>query len=83
MVSSEDEETQKKGVVKIIYGLKNHTGLDRKLAWTLPSFARSMPLRIVGVHFCYDNPLLLPAAAAAKLAANTFTRLRSCTHYGK
>jgi hypothetical protein len=83
MVHSEDVETQKKGMVSIFY-MHGMTArhLDRDAAWSLPSLTRACPIKSVGGHICYDNPMILPFAALGQLACGTFLRLRIRFHYG-
>ena len=58
MVSLEDHETQLKGSLLIYYAMRagnqTYSCTNLKMVW----MTRSVPLRIVGVNACYDNPVL-------------------------
>jgi hypothetical protein len=83
MVHSEDVETQKRGMVCVGYmhGMTVRH-LDRGAAWSLPGCSRACAIKFVGVHVCYDNPIILPLAAMGQLACGTFSRVRMRHHYG-
>lgn len=81
-LASKDEECQKKGVVivKSVVGQRNFF-LDRgpKVVELLSCF----PIKICGVHFCYDDALVRAALSACTfiMARKDLARFR--LHYGE
>lgn len=43
----------------------------------------SLPYRIAGMHYCYDDSRLRPALALLQLVVGKEMRLRFRTHFGK
>jgi hypothetical protein len=43
----------------------------------------SLPNRISAAHYCYDNPLILPALSLLQLLMGKENRIRFRSHYGK
>jgi hypothetical protein len=85
MAAADDLETQKKGVVVVVYAVgKSHgTKHDPGSIWKGSKLISALPARIEGVHFCYDSLSWLPAISIIKVSVNLFTRLRIRTHCGK
>eukprot|EP00980_Cylindrotheca_fusiformis_P031288 scaffold26125_cov162-Cylindrotheca_fusiformis.AAC.1 len=80
---SEDEETQKKGIVIVSYsmGMSDHIDQNhRKLIWSSSLLAQSFPLRLACLHCCYNfSSPLLPVIA---FMANSMIRVRIRMHRG-
>jgi hypothetical protein len=84
MVQSEDEETQRKAVVLVVYAIQQTApqGIDRKFSWEVPGILEGLPLRCGAIHFCHDSSTWLPVFSAFKLASGLFARLRVREHIG-
>ena len=64
MAALDDEETQLKGMTVIVY----HFGrdpesvqewmADRMNTWQMNRLQRVLPIRPVGLHFCFNNPTM-------------------------
>jgi hypothetical protein len=84
MTSAEDEETQLKGCLFIYYAMRSG-----KQTYSRPSVSkmvwmtRIVPLRIVGVHACYDNPVLRPFLDLGAFIMENALRVRMRHHFGK
>jgi hypothetical protein len=80
----DDEDAQKNGIVAVIYNVgqfrREAVALDLTKDW--PRIMRTLPLRLVGFHYCFDDAALHPAASLAKLVVGTNTRLRFRVHFG-
>eukprot|EP00980_Cylindrotheca_fusiformis_P002556 scaffold607_cov109-Cylindrotheca_fusiformis.AAC.2 len=84
---SEDEETQKKGVVVVLSmsGLSDrHEKCHRTLLRRLTMIAQAVPYRFVCLHYCYNSSSSFPLALLSilALAANSLIRVRMRTHKG-
>jgi hypothetical protein len=80
MVHAEEVQNQKKGATAISYSLgpkKSNTPMvDRESSWKISGLIQAMPLRMEAIHFCYDDPFLLPVHTLSSLSFNMFSRLR-------
>ena len=81
MVTIEDEESQKKGAVNVIYGV-GQKGFSRDSSWKATSLLKAIPVRVEAIHVCHDSLLLSPLVVLAKLATSAFNRFRFRSHYG-
>jgi hypothetical protein len=81
---SEDEETQKKGVIVVC--VYNHCTPDFDTAYAQRAAiaGSSQPVRIEALHFCMDNstPGWGPFFDAAKMAMNPYLQVRVKSHVG-
>jgi hypothetical protein len=85
-VHSEDVETQKKGLVCVLYNVgQGGAEHDTESTWKLTSLLKAIPVRIVAIHFCHESRSLwfMTMMAIIKLSATLFMRLRIRTHCGK
>ena len=83
MASVEDEEDQKMGVVFVYYAAgPQKVKLQRKFALKIPSLTNCIPLRIIALHACYDNPLLKPILNLGLMALQAYSRVRFRSHCG-
>jgi hypothetical protein len=83
MAAVEDEETQKRGLVTIGYMVgkfigKTNSELNKRLARDL----EWLPVRMTGVHICYDDPKLRAWKPLAMLLMGRHLRLRTRIHDG-
>jgi hypothetical protein len=85
MAALEDEDTQRKGIVSVLYNIE--------LAKPEPEYPDllknshmindAVPFRNVAVHYCYDSASLRPAMTLYQLVVSGNIRLRFRAHYGK
>jgi hypothetical protein len=69
MAASEDEETQKRGIVGILVNIgKNRVVTFGPIARKMPSLTRSLPFRWAAFHFCVND-----AAFFARVAIDMVT----------
>jgi hypothetical protein len=69
MAASEDEETQKRGMVGVLVNIgKNRVVTFGPSARKIPSLTRSLPFRWAAFHFCVND-----AAFFARLAIDMVT----------
>lgn len=83
---SEDENAQKRGLVWIIYGIgtknKAYDSINKKLLLQVGAFIRfGAPIRIVGLHFAYDAPILKEEAQLLASSLSRDVRLRFVAHH--
>jgi hypothetical protein len=85
MAASQDEETQKKGIVGVVVNMgENRRGsLDLEAAKKVPVLASAIPVRFACVHFCVDNSLAANALAMFAVLVGSRERVRFRTHMGK
>jgi hypothetical protein len=85
MAASQDEETQKKGIVGVVVNMGENRRelLDLEAAKKVPALALAIPLRFACVHFCVDNSLAANALAVFAVLVGTRERVRFRTHLGK
>lgn len=56
---------------------------NRSAVWATVKMLSCLPIRLNAVHICYDNILLKALITLGSYAADTFTRVRMRSHYGK
>jgi hypothetical protein len=80
-----DEEAQRKGLVLIIYnvGTFRMDEIDSDLMTHGVNYSASLPMRCVAVHYCFNDPRLLPVSSLFKLFLTKNARLRFRVHSGK
>lgn len=78
MSAVEDEDTQKKGIVNIIYNVGNRqfTKKDMNLMMDASFLNDSMPIRYASMHFCFDNPKLRTPMSLIQYVVGTEARIR-------
>jgi hypothetical protein len=83
MAALEDEDTQRGGLVSVNFNVGNHHGLDREFVWKTCHLVNRLPLKIVAMHFCYNDPKLdlLVSLGTYVLDSKNRTRLRA--HSGR
>ena len=83
-VLSEDEETQKKGCVCVLYLVGNKGKIrDTEAEWKLVSLSRAIPIRSEAQYFCYDNWHILPMVTVIKYGCSAFNIVRFRSQFGK
>ncbi|CAJ1959509.1 unnamed protein product [Cylindrotheca closterium] len=86
MINAESVETQKKGVVVVVWGIGGKNTTTRRLSastfWKVAEVQKSLPLKVVAFHFCYDNMLLRPVLSTIQMGCGFFTGVRFRAHYG-
>ena len=82
MTAVEDIETQKRGVVGLIYNVGPQSMADRSAVWKNAQLSATLPLRWTGMHYCYDNPKMQMMLSLAMFVFGRNMRLRCRTHYG-
>jgi hypothetical protein len=95
MVLSDDEETQKKGMVLVSWavGYSQASGATddamrestfKSAVWAMVKLVMTaIPGRHEAIHLCYDTFLLAPIFALVKVSLGMYLRVRVRTHYGK
>lgn len=83
MVALEDPETQRNGIVMVGLNTGKDRNMNRSAAWAVQKLARLLPMRLVGIHFCYDDFMMLPMMSLAMLVMGASRRVRFRAHYGK
>lgn len=83
MVSSEDEDTQRKGRIAIGYLAGQHVEGRPRNDWQVAKLLNALPVRMEAIHLCHDTKTIWsPIFAVFKYVATLFTRLRIREHYG-
>jgi hypothetical protein len=78
-----DEETQKKGVVMIVFNVGKGAKNEKiKILRGVRKVREGIPKKVVGTHFCYDNRFLRPFVAGVQLFLDKEARRRFRSHYG-
>jgi hypothetical protein len=87
MMSVQDEETQRKGLVEILYGISHGANVGNFMSPIMVSRAKSLmqclPYRVSAVHVCYDDFRLRPLASIVKTISGKQRRLRFREHFGE
>jgi hypothetical protein len=87
MMMTDDVETQRKGVVAIMYtmgqGQPRRSAKGINTVWKFGIMFRSLPLPLSSIHFCYDNHSWRPTMSILQLTADLFLRLRFKAHRGE
>jgi hypothetical protein len=83
MTAIRDVATQKNGLVFIGYNMEKTCVVDRTAAWCVSQMRKILPMRIIGMHYCYDDFRMRPMMAVAMLVMGGANRVRFRAHYGK
>jgi hypothetical protein len=84
MSACEDEETQKRGVVAVIYYVGQLAGeFNHQLNKRLAKFPKFLPYRLSGYHICFDDPRLRAWKPLAMLLMGRSLRVRLRIHDGE
>jgi hypothetical protein len=78
-----DEETQKKGIVMVVYNTGTVPKAEEMKVMSRIHYARSgIPKKVVGAHYCYSDASLRPFVAGIRLFMEKEMRNRLRAHYG-
>jgi hypothetical protein len=83
MVATQDIETQRKGLILIGCNVGPQRRVDRRLAWNVHKVRQALPLRQMGIHYCYDDLRMMPMMTIGMLVSSASSRVRFRAHYGK
>ena len=85
MVASQDEETQKKGMVGVVVnmGENRRRSLQIEASKQIPGLALAIPIRFACVHLCVDNNIAANALAMFTILLDSRERVRFRNHMGK
>ena len=79
----QDEESQQKGAVSLIYSINNRRHSDREVVWKMSIVASLLPARYGSFHFCYNSKIAKMLIALAFLVGGPETRARVRPHFGE
>lgn len=83
LAAAEDEETQKRGMVGIVYYVGNFTGhFNHRLNQQVAEMSKWFPLRLTGFHLCFDDQRLQTWKPLAMLLMGKQLRIRARFHHG-
>jgi hypothetical protein len=79
-----DEETQKKGVVVVVYNVTPNwsEGLDSELYEGVARVKNSTPVRTACVHYCFMDPAFGALIKLVSMTMERHTRIRTRLHRG-
>jgi hypothetical protein len=83
MAASEDEETQKKGMVRVLTVIGNKHPFNLKAAGKVAAVVNVLPIRWTGIHFCVDNEATANALSLWTILMTPSERVRYRIHVGK
>ena len=78
-------DAQKEGIVRLFYNLDTPAKMTEhnEVIQKGSTLARSLPIRFVGIHFCYNSEYMIPMLSAVQLAVGVEGRSRLRDHYGE
>ena len=84
MTALRDEETQKRGIVVVVYnvGPKRFIPGDFVMMQRFHAVREVLPQRIVGAHYCFDDDSIRPIVWAMRLLLPKRVRTRFRPHFG-
>ena len=84
MSALEDEETQKKGVVCVVYNVEPRSTLanDPRIYLNVYQLLPRIPFRMMGAHYCVQDAHLRLFMSSIRVAMSREVRLRSRVHHG-
>eukprot|EP00980_Cylindrotheca_fusiformis_P003723 scaffold824_cov129-Cylindrotheca_fusiformis.AAC.3 len=77
-----DKETQRKGLVLVLFNVGSSSSLEPEVLYHLREMVQSIPLRLIGFHICYDNPMRRPLISLLIAALDKFITARCRSHFG-
>ena len=84
MTALRDDQTQRNGIVGIIYNIGGEMGsFNFETALRLPGMLRAIPFRFVAGHACLDNEATRPILSAIFSVFDQTLRSRCRLHFGK
>jgi hypothetical protein len=82
MVAAQDVETQQKGLILMGCNVGPQRQVNRKIAWHVHKVRQALPLKTMGIHYCYDDLRMLPMMTIGMLVSSASSRVRFRAHYG-
>jgi hypothetical protein len=84
MCAVEDEETQKKGIVSVVYNVEPKSPLanDPRIYLNVYQLLPALPIRMMGAHYCVQDSGLRRFMSSIRVAMSRELRLRSRVHHG-
>ena len=82
MTALQDVETQKLGLVLVGYNMGEKRVVDRMAVYAIQKVRKVLPMRVMGMHYCYDDFKLRPMMTLAMLVMGATGRVRFRAHYG-
>ncbi|KAL3924666.1 MAG: hypothetical protein SGILL_000903 [Bacillariaceae sp.] len=84
MCAVEDEETQKKGIVSVVYNVEPRTPVanDTRIYLNVYQLLPTLPIRMMGAHYCVQDSDLRRFMSSIRVAMSREVRLRSRVHHG-
>eukprot|EP00339_Tiarina_fusa_P026309 CAMPEP_0117083640 /NCGR_PEP_ID=MMETSP0472-20121206/58883_1 /TAXON_ID=693140 ORGANISM="Tiarina fusus, Strain LIS" /NCGR_SAMPLE_ID=MMETSP0472 /ASSEMBLY_ACC=CAM_ASM_000603 /LENGTH=579 /DNA_ID=CAMNT_0004812337 /DNA_START=121 /DNA_END=1861 /DNA_ORIENTATION=+ len=82
MTAMHDVSTQINGLIFIGYNMGKYRKVDRTAAWCVSQMRKVLPMRIVGMHYCYDDFRMRAMMTVAMLVMGGTNRVRFRGHYG-
>ena len=84
MSVAEDEDTQKRGIVGLLYnfGLFDED-FDSQTIIRSVELRNALPIRFVAMHYCYNQPSFIDFFNYERFSFDRHTRLRCRAHQGK
>lgn len=79
----QDEDTQKKGIVALLYFVGKHaSAVGLHLVKSLYRIRLAVPHRLEAMHLCYDNKELRPFVSGFRFFIGKRARMRCRVHFG-
>ena len=80
----QDEDSQRSGVVLAVLNIgPNRMGLEQvPFIRIIHRVREAVPMRIMGAHYCYDDPIIYPLMFIVTMFAGKRNRARFKAHYG-
>ena len=82
LAAAEDEETQKRGLIGMLYFTDALPLIQQLYRRQGPRLFDWLPIKLVGVHFCYDDPKFRILQAVLLLMMGKERRVRVRIHEG-
>ena len=86
MLALEDEESQRRGYVVVIYSLQQQQKIwgSRGVHFvrSILKIQQAVLIQTQSAHYCYDNYIWLPVLSLVQSSSQPFTQLRYRFHYG-
>ena len=83
MAMVDDEETQKRGIVGLMYYMgKTQSEFDAEIFRQAPTLLEWLPIRYGSLHMCYDDPMIRMFSPILKLQIGRMRRARLRMHDG-
>jgi len=84
MSALEDEETQRRGIVCVVYNVEPRSPLsnDPRIYLNVYQLLPKLPIRMMGAHYCVQDAHLRLFMSSIRIAMSREVRLRSRVHHG-